>query len=67
MINRALENRLRRAAAIWKWQSVIKSTALVLSAVLIGALAAGALSKIGWIGSLTLAIVLIVLSFFGIC
>ena len=59
MINHALENRLRRAAALWKWQALIKSTALVFSWVLVVALLVGGLSKIGWIGSPTLAIVLI--------
>ena len=59
MINHALEKRLRRAAALWKWQSLVKSTALVFSWVLIVALVVGGLSKIGWIGSPTLAIVLI--------
>ena len=55
MIHRTLEQRLVRTALVWKWQAVIKSTAMVLSLALLVALVIGGLAQLGWISTQSFA------------
>ncbi len=48
MIHHTLEHRLVRAAALWKWQRVIKSMAMVASFAMLVALFVGGLVLLGW-------------------
>ena len=59
VIHRTLEERLMRAAGVWKWQAVIKSTAMVLSCSLLAALLVGTLVHLDWITRQSVAYLMI--------
>jgi hypothetical protein len=57
VIHRTLEQRLVHAAEVWKWQSAIKSTALIFSLALLVVLVLGGLAQLGWIAAPSLVLV----------
>ncbi|MGB0597373.1 MAG: hypothetical protein ACPGLY_11845, partial [Rubripirellula sp.] len=60
MIHTTLEQQLANAAGIWKWQRVIKTTAIAISVGLTAGLSVGVLIHQGWIEDYSLAITILV-------
>ncbi|MDF1845092.1 MAG: hypothetical protein P1U77_27070 [Rubripirellula sp.] len=60
MIHTTLEQQLANAAGIWKWQRVIKATAIAISVGLTAALSVGVLIHLGWIEDSSVAITTLV-------